>query len=225
MDQEKPERSKKKKRRKKAVRNTVYLVIALMLVGGLVLSAMFGLIDFLARGGQPPVPPGPEEERLAALEQYADSLEESLEENPEDIETMSELGHLYYQVAMLHWNSGRADDGDHYAQKSKDLLIEVTEKGFEESWATLVVALLSMYDEDEEMAEAYFEKSLEIDEEDPEIHLYYGIYLTSVERMELAQEHLDRVRDLAGEDSQLGQIAELYLQDLEASDGPPEPGE
>ena len=229
MDQEKSERSKKKRRRKKAVRNTVYLVIALLLVGGLVLSATFGVIDFLARGGQPIMPPDPGEEQLAGLKEYGNSLEQSLEENPDDIDLMAELGHLYYQLAMVHWNKGLADEGDQYAEKGKERLMEAIEKGYSESWATLIVALLAMYDEDREMAETYFEKSLEIDEEDPEIHLYYGIYLTSVERTEQAQEHLERVQALAGENSQQGQIAQMYLMELDASDEPtpesPEPGE
>ncbi len=215
MTKEKPEKGSKIAR-KRVIRNVGILVVALMLVGGLVLSAMFGLIDYLARGGQPYYNASPEADQVGTLKHHAQSLEDSLEENPEDLDLMAELGYLYYQIAMLSWESGQAEQGDRYGEQSKDLLVEVSEKGFEESWATLTVALLSMYGENQDMAEDYFNKTLEIDEDNPEVHLYYGIYLSSVDRMEQAREHWDLVLDLADEDSQLAMIAEFYLQDMDS---------
>lgn len=211
MSKEKQEKNKKKAR-KKTMRNAGILLVALLLVGGLVLSAMFGFIDHLARGGQQQFDPGPEGDQLGSLKQYAGSLEQSVQENPEEIDLMAELGHVYYQIAMLSWESGQGADGDRYAQKSKDLLVEVTEKGYEESWATLTVALLSMYDENPEMAEDYFDKTLEMDDENPEVHLYYGIYLSSVDREEQARRHWDQVLDLTDEGDELAQMAEFYLE-------------
>ncbi len=227
MKQEKTE-TPKKKTRKKNVRNAVYLLVALLLVGGLVLSATFGFIDFLARGGQPPMQPGVEGDELAALRQRIDIMEQSLEENPGDTDLLAELGYVYYQAAMLSWERGQGAEGERHAQQSKDRLIEATEQGFEEPWATLIVAILSMYGENQELAEEYFERTLEMDDEDPEVHLYYGIYLSSVDKVELAREHWQRVLELAEEDSRLVQVAEMYLEEGEHSEEPaehPEPQE
>ncbi len=221
MKQEKTE-TQKKKTRKKNVRNAVYLLVALLLVGGLVLSATFGFIDFLARGGQPPPVPGTEGDHLVALAQRADSLEKSLEENPGDTDLLAELGYVYYQASMLSWERGRGAEGERYAQHSKDRLIEATEQGFAEPWATLIVALLSMSGENQELAEEYFERTLEMDDEDPEVHLYYGIYLSSVDKVELAREHWKRVLDLDDVDPWLVQAAEMYLQEGEQPEEPAE---
>lgn len=206
---EKKEQSKKIAR-KKTLRNAGILIVALLLVGGLVLSAMYGFIDHLARGGQPP--PTQEGDQLESMKQYAESLEQSVQEDPDDMDLRAELGYVYYQIATLSWQSGEGAEGDQYADKSKELLVEVTEEGYQESWAPLTVALLSMYDENQDMAESYFDKTLEMDDENPEVHLYYGIYLSSIERMDQAREHWDQVLELADEESQWAQMAEFYLE-------------
>ena len=67
---------------------------------------------------------------------------------------------------------------------------------------TLRIALLAAFiQNDEPLAEKYFRNTLELQEDYPEAHFYYGIFLLSQEREEEAQEHWEKVLQQAEEDS------------------------
>lgn len=76
------------------------VIIALMLIGGLVLSATFGLIDFLLERKNMTTP---EEDYVSNLKEKAQYLEAYVRENPDILEGKADLGSTYYEIAMYYY--------------------------------------------------------------------------------------------------------------------------
>ena len=198
----------RKKKRKFPYKKLIYLVMALILVGGLVLSASMGLVDYFARGNR--VLPTEQDEQLAVLLQWVDQLEDNLKENPEDAGSKAELGGAYFELAM-YCSEKNLEDYDEYAVKSKGFLQEAVEDGFLETWVTFRIALLALAQKDDAEAEEYFRVTFDLDENYAEPHLYYAAFLSARERAEEARFHWEKVIELESEDSFLAQTAQHYL--------------
>jgi len=197
-------RGQKKARRKQIL----YMAVALFLVLGLVLSAILGFVDFLTGGqnvGQV------EDPHLVELEERAVTLKEALAQAPEDGALAAELGNLYYNMATISWQQGLEVQGDKYGRQSREYLIRAVENGEISPEITLNIALLALFQDDHDVAEDYFRKTLDQDEKSPGAHLYYGLFLSSIEREEEAKEHWEKVLEYAPEDSSEAQAAKYYL--------------
>lgn len=194
-----------KKARKKQI---LYMALALFLVLGLVLSAVLGFVDFLTGGknfGQA------EDPQLVELGKKVASLEEALEQNPGDGALAVELGNLYYNMATISWQQGLNDQGDKYGRQSCEYFIRAFENGEISPEITLNIALLAFSQNDHDMAEEYFQKTLAQDEENPVAYLYYGIFLSELNREDEAKEQWEKVLEYAPEDSSEAQAAQYYL--------------
>ncbi len=197
----------KKKRKRFPYRKLVYILMALVLVGGIVLSAAMGLIDYLKNGDQ--VVPAEHDEQLAGLLHWISSLEESLQDNP-NAENKAKLGEAYFELAFYCSEQG-LEDYETYAAASKELLSEAVDEGILEPGVTLRIALLALLQEDDAQAEKYFRTTLDLDENYAEAHFYYAVFLSAKERAEIAKTHFEKVIELETEDSPLAQTAQYYL--------------
>ena len=201
----------KNKKGKVARKKLFSILIILLLVGGVLLSATAGFFDFLWGKGNMASSTG-DDEYILSLKKQAGFLEESLRGNSVDLEKQAALGNIYYELAMYYWGQG-SEEKEVYAAKSKELLLQVVEGGLREPLVTLRIALLAAFiQNDEPLAEKYFRNTLELQEDYPEAHFYYGIFLLSQEREEEAQEHWEKVLQKAEEDSPLAAEVQRYLQ-------------
>ena len=206
--------SKKSKRIKSAFRKYFYVFMALLLVGGLIVSATAGLFNFYS--GNLFSSAEEEDDYLAALKQLAASLEESLQESPGDTKKKAELASAYFELAMYYSGQGpEGEDKEGYAAKSRALLLEAVEEGLLEPWVTYRIALLALLQKDDAQAEEYLKKTLELDENLSEAHFYYAAFLSARERADEAREHWEKVLELEEEGSYLAQTAEYYLNQQE----------
>lgn len=203
--------NKTKKVKKAALRHILYLSVALLLIAGLVLTAVLGFVDFWA-GNEDSSPAQEVNEYLSFLEQWASSLEAVLAEDPDNPELQVELGSVYFEIAIFFWEEGKGDKGDEYAAKSEDLLLKAMEDGYQKPYVALRIALLNFYRGKDSQAERYFLAALNMDEESPETHFYYGFFLSSLQRHEEARKHFKEVLLLTGEDDYLAEAARHYLE-------------
>lgn len=198
---------KSKADRKKFISYTVVF----LLVGGLLLSATAGFFDFLW-GRKNPGYLAEEDEFILNLEKQASLLEKSCRENPDDLEKQAVLGSIYYELAIYLWGQG-LEEGKRYAGKSLGLLLPVVEGGLQEPSITLKIALLTAFIEgDDSRAEKYFLETLTLQDDYPEAHFYYGLFLASLERAEEAKVHWENVLQQTEEDSFLAGEARRNLQ-------------
>ncbi len=203
-------RSQRKKARLRR-RNILIVTVAVLLVGGMILSATLGFADLLG-GGRADAPPAGQD-YLGAMQERAASLEKTLEEEPENAELMAELGETYYELAMYYWQEeGSEAEGFRYIQKGQDQFLQAVEEGFDEPWAKLRVAVLSFYLEENRLAESYFERVIELEPENPEALLYHGVFLASQGSLEEAREQWEKVLELVDEETIWAQAAEFYLE-------------
>ncbi len=209
----------------KAARKKLFsYIIIFLLVGGLLLSVTAGFFDFLW-GRKNLAYPAEEDEFALNLKQQADFLEESLRKNPGDLEKQAALGSTYYELAMYYWGQG-LEEGKIYAGKSLELLLPVVEGDLREPFFTLKIALLAAFiEKDDFQAEKYFRETLELQDDYPEAHFYYGLFLASQERAAEAQTHWESVLQQVEEDSPLAQAARRYLQVNAEKDSSKEKGE
>ena len=110
-----------KKLSKGNLKKIFIVMIALMLVGGLVLSATIGFIDYLI-GRKNITSPG-EDENISYLREKAHDLEESVIENP-DLESKAELGLTYYEMAMYYYWDLDRENVLLYSEKGIDFLLD-----------------------------------------------------------------------------------------------------
>jgi tetratricopeptide (TPR) repeat protein len=195
-------KGQKKLRRKQIL----YMAVALFLVAGLVLSAVLGFVDFLTGGQEAAKDPS-----LLKLEEEAASLEKSLKKNAENGPLAAELGTLFYNMATISWQQGLEDQGNKYGIKSRKYLTQAVENGEISPEITLNIAFLALFQHDHAVAEEYFQKTLAQEEQNPIAHLYYGLFLSNLERGEEAEEHLEKALKYAPENSPEAQAAEYYL--------------
>lgn len=152
-----------------------------------------------------------DDEYVLSLKQQADILEEALAGDPADSEKKAVLGDIYYELAMYCWGRG-LQEKEAYAAKSKNLLLQAGEEVFPEPAANLKIALLAAFIlNDEILAEEYFQNTLKLQEDYPEAHFYYGVYLSSQEKVEKALKHWEKVLQLEEEDSPLAAEALRFL--------------
>lgn len=194
----------------------LYGIIALLLIGGLVLSATFGFIGFLIERNNLALPG--EDENIINLKEWAKYLEESIRENPDLLESKAELGLAYYNIAMYYYWELDRENVTLYSEKSSGFLLDALEGGLAESWIAQKIAVLFLLQEDEFQAERYFRKALELDGENAEAHLYLGNILNSHGLGDEASIHWERVLELAEEDSPEAEAARYYLQVNEIGD-------
>jgi len=186
-------------------------VIVFLLVGGLLLSVTVGFFDFLW-GRKNLANSREEDEMLLSLQKQVGFLEESWREDPADLEKQVALGGAYYDLAMYCWGQGQKE-GEKYAKKSQELLQSAVEGGLREPAAILQMALLAAFiAKDDLQAEKYFQETIKLQDDYPEAHFYYGLFLASCERVAEAQIHWESVLRQAEEDSPLAGAARGYLQ-------------
>ena len=187
--------------------------IVFLLVGGLLLGAMAGFFDFLW-GGKNLANPIEGDEFARNLKEQADLLEKSYRENPDDLEKKAVLGSIYYELAMYYWGQGQdAEEEENYAEKSMALLLPAAEGGLQEPALTLKIALLAAFiEEDDARAEKYFRETLSMQDDYPEAHFYYGLFLASQDRVTEAKVHWKNVLQQVEEDSSLAREAQLCLE-------------
>jgi tetratricopeptide (TPR) repeat protein len=192
-----------KKLRKKQI---LYGAVALFLVAGLVLSAVLGFVDFLT-GGQG----ANKDPSILKLEEEIATLEKSLKKDVENGLLAAEIGTLYYDMATISWQQGLQKQGNKYGEKSRKYLIQAVENGEISPEITLDIAFLAFSLEDYDTAEEYFQKTIDQGEQNPIAHIYYGLYLSNLEREKEAIEHFAKALEYAPEDSPEAQAAEYYL--------------
>jgi len=214
----------KKKTVKKILYRKIFAsVVALILIAGLVLSAVLGFADFLVSGEEQTAPPAGVD-YLSMLKDLAASLEEALAASPDDAELKIRLAELYLELAMAHGSLGAAESRDAYVQKS-EALIQQAGAEFPERHVILILNLAMMaafYQDDAIRAERFFREALALDGENAQAHLYYGIFLALRERGADARIHLEKVLELEPEGSELAGLARAYMEGS-SFDLPPSP--
>ncbi|HAP31624.1 MAG TPA: hypothetical protein DCQ14_01005 [Firmicutes bacterium] len=204
---------KKKTAKKILYRNIFVSAVALILIAGLVLSAVLGFADFLVSGEEQTAPPVGED-YLSTLEDLAASLEETLAASPYDAELKMRLADLYLELAMAHGSLGAAESRDAYVQKG-EALIQQAGAEFPEQHAIFILKLAilaAFYQDDAIRAERFFREALVLDGENAQAHLYYGIFLALRERGADARLHLEKVLALEPEGSELAVLARAYME-------------
>ena len=211
-------KTNKKKTNKFLRRNIIISAIALLLVGGLVLTAVLGFADFLSSGEQgdpdPAVPA--KEDYLSTLEEMAASLEQRLEKYPDEQGLKLELADIYLELAAVHGGAGEAELRISYAQKSEELLNQAAGET-RDAETMLKLAMLAYYQDDRPRAEEYYGRALALDEDNAEVHFSYGLFLASGKQEAKAREHLEKVLLLEPEESYLAALARLYLEEMESA--------
>ncbi|MGI6317239.1 MAG: tetratricopeptide repeat protein [Firmicutes bacterium] len=212
----------KKKTGRLARRKIVYLIIALMLVGGLVLSATYGLFNYFFGGGKLAYQAGGDEYLYGLLQQAAE-LEKAVKKDPSVVKNKVELGDTFYAICMYYYMKQDLKEMETYAKKSRELYLDVLDEEPEEPEVTLNIALLALLEGDGAQAEDYFKKTLELEETNPDAHLYLGSVLYSRGEEEEAVTHWERALELAEDGSPVAQTAAYYL-DLSRADENEEEG-
>ena len=186
----------------------LYGSVALFLVLGLLLSAVLGFVDFITGGG----PAGQAKDPyLAELEKEAASLEEKLKQDPENGALAAELGNLLYKMTTISWQQGLEVQGKKYGKQSRSYLLRAVENGEVSPEITLKIAYLALFEDDQDLADEYFQKTIALDEKNTGALLNYGLFLSSIGRSDEAKEQLEKVLEYAPEDSFEAQVAKDYL--------------
>lgn len=206
----------KKRISKLARKKIIYLLIALLLVGGLVLSATYGLFNYFFGGGKL-VSQAEGDEYLYSLLQHASVLEKALNKDPADLEGKVDLGDTYYGISMYYYMQQKQKEVESYAEKSRKLLLEALEEGVTEPGVTLKIAMLALLEGDDTQAETYFKKTLELEETNPDAHLYLGSLMYSRGMEDKAIIHWEEALEQSEEGSPVAQTARYYL-DLSKAD-------
>jgi tetratricopeptide (TPR) repeat protein len=206
----------KKKIGRLARRKIIYLIIALVLVGGLVLSATYGLFNYFFGGGKL-VSQAEGDEYLYGLLRQAVVLEKAVDKDPSEVKNKVELGNTYYAISMHYYMRQDMKEMETYAGKSRELYLEALDDGLKEPGVTLNVALLALLKGDETQAEKYFKETLELEETNPDAHLYLGSLMYSRGKEDEAIIHWERALELAEDGSPVAQTAGYYL-DLSKED-------
>jgi tetratricopeptide (TPR) repeat protein len=206
----------KKKIGRLARRKIIYLIIALVLVGGLVLSATYGLFNYFFGGGKL-VSQAEGDEYLYGLLQQAAQLEKAVDKDPSEAKKKVELGDAFYAISMYYYMRQDMKEMETYAKKSRELYLDVLDEKPEEPGVTLNIAMLALLEGDGAQAEEYFKKTLELEETNPDAHLYLGSVLYSRGEEEEAVTHWERALELAEDGSPVAQTAGYYL-DLSKED-------
>ncbi len=204
-----------RKRNKQLLRKILVSSVALLLVAGLVFSAVFGFADyFMNRDDRVmPAPAPAQEDYLSALEGFAVSLEETLAASPDDDELKLQLSEIYLEIAMVHGSQGGVEAVDRYALKGEALLQDVLPESPDRADLLLKLALLAaFYQEEDVRAEEYFQSALDLAEDNGEVHLFYGMFLSLRGRDAEAKPHLEKVLELEPEGSYLAEMARLYTE-------------
>ncbi len=205
----------KRKKNKQLYRKILVSSVALLLVAGLVFSAVFGFADYFFSGGVDRNMPAQEEDYLSSLEGFAATLEESLLETPADDDLKLQLSNIYLEMAMVHGSKGATEELDSYALKAETLLQGVSHESPAYAELLLKQALLAaFYQEDDDQAEDYFQSALDLAEDNGEVHLYYGMFLSLRGRGTEAKNHLEQVLELEPEGSYLAELARLSMEGL-----------
>ncbi|HHT46514.1 MAG TPA: hypothetical protein GX004_04370 [Firmicutes bacterium] len=203
----------------------IYFSIALLLVGGLVLSSTYGIFNFFFGGGKL-VSQAEGDEYLYSLLQHASDLEKALNKDPADFEGKVDLADTYYGLSMYYYMQQKQKEAESYAEKSRKLLFETLEEGVTEPGVTLKIALLALLEGDDTQAETYFKKTLELEETNPDAHLYLGSLLYSRGMEDEAINHWEEALEQAEEGSPVAQTARYYLDLSKAEEsGQPEADE
>lgn len=204
---------KKKKKNKQLRRQILVSAVALLLVAGLVFSAVFGFADYFLSGNQQMPHQPQEEDYISGLEGMVASLEEALAESPDDHELKMYLSEVYLELAMVYGSQGMEQEMDRYATKGEEILQQVKDDIPAHAELLLKLALLkAFYQDDDARAEEYFEAAVDLEQDNGEVHLYYGMFLSLNEREEEAQVHLEKVLELEPEDSYLAELARLSME-------------
>ncbi len=202
-----------RKKNKLLLRKILVSSVALLLVAGLVFSAVFGFADYFMSGDRGMTPPVPEGDYLSSLEGFAASLEETLAASPDDDELKLQLSEIYLEIAMVHGSQGGVEALDRYALKGEALLQDVLNESPAQADLLLKLALLAaFYQEDDVRAEEYFQSALDLTDDNGEVHLFYGMFLSMRDRDAEAQLHLEKVLELEPEGSYLAEMARLYTE-------------
>ncbi len=207
----------KKKIGRLAKRKIIYLIIALVLVGGLMLSATYGLFNYFFGGGNLAYQAEGDEYLYGLLHQAAE-LEKALGKNPLETKNKIELGDTFYAIAQYYYMQQDLKKMETYANKSKDLYLKVLEAEPGETGVTLNIALLALLEGDIAQAEDYFKKTLDLEEANPDAHLYLGSVLYSKGERDEALLHWERALELAEDGSPVAQAAGYYLDVSQAAE-------
>lgn len=202
-----------RKKNKLMLRKIMVTSVALLLVAGLIFSAVFGFADYFMSGDNRGMPmPAQEEDYLSTLEGMAASMEDALAASPDDDQLKLQLGDIYLEMAMVHGSQGATEAVDRYALKGEALLQDVMHESPAQAGLMLKLALLAaFYQEEDARADEYFQSALELAEDNGEAHLYYGMFLSLRGRDAEAQAHMERVLELEPEGSYLAEMARLSL--------------
>lgn len=205
----------KRKKNKQLYRKILVSSVALLLVAGLVFSAVFGFADYFFSGGVDRDMPAQEEDYLTTLEGFATTLEDSLAETPDDDDLKLQLSNIYLEMAMVHGSEGATEEVDRYALKGETLLQDVSNENPAYAELLLKQALLAaFYQDDDARAEDYFQSALDLAEDNGEVHLYYGMFLSLRGRDTEAKNHLEQVLELEPEGSYIAELARLSMEGL-----------
>ncbi|MEW5920716.1 MAG: hypothetical protein AB1796_07195 [Bacillota bacterium] len=210
--------AKRKAHKKNLCRNILVSATALILVAGLVLSAALGFADFLISGDRRETTPAAED-YPSMLEGLAASLEEALAASPDDGELKMQLADLYLELAMVHGSLGAVEPRDRYAQRGEELLQQAEVESPAYAGSILKLALVAAFYQDDDLrAEEYFREAVDLDRENAQVHLYYGMFLALRERSEEARVHLEKVLEMEPEESYLAELARLSMEEYVISE-------
>ncbi len=204
-------RAKQKENKKIRRRKIFASSVALLLVAGLLLSAVIGFADFMIDGNRKKDPPATED-YPSLLERLAASLEQQLAAAPDDEKLKMQLADIYLELAMAHGSSGAAELRDRYALKGEELLQQIVSA--ETAELVLKLALVTAYYQENDLkGESLFHRALELDPEHTEALFYYGIFLALRGRGQEARDYLEKVLELEPENSYLAELARLAMEE------------
>ncbi|NLZ93366.1 MAG: hypothetical protein GX922_05055 [Firmicutes bacterium] len=192
------------------------LVLVIMICGGLVLSTV--LAYFVSRTAPQEDPEAVYKSQVAQVETLIEQTEKSLEDDPENVTLLTQLGHSYYTLGQLYAVLNEPEkSGTHFAKAlepyGKVLALEPDNVDVRVDRAVAAYA-----SENKEVAQDEFEQALADDPTHVKAHFNYGIFLYfALNKPEEALIHWQEVVDLNPEgEEELVSTAKTWIKAVEA---------
>lgn len=160
-------------------KNKFVLAVISLAALGLVLTSALGTIGLTSLGRNPN--PSPNNQgttgAIADLEYQIEQYQSSLEKSPNNIFVLTELGNSYYALGMNYSAMYREDKAKESFSKAVEPYGKVLETNPDNVNVRVDRAVSAFWSDNFELAEAEFEKSIEIDPTHAKAYFNYGIFL------------------------------------------------
>lgn len=190
----------------------VIIFLAVFIVLGMVITSVFGFTDFWQ--ASPATEANQAEEVIRHLEERARELEDLIAQNG-DGHHYRELGDLYYHLGYRYFfDMENEEKAVEYWKAALEPYRKALAEDPTDTDIYINLGLAAFNIGDFNTAGENFRRALDGDPDNPLAHLNYGIYALVVEEdRSTALAHLEKARDLAGEETSLQQEIEYWLEE------------